>query len=219
MTLPEDTREVILGVPSSDLLRGGLEILCWSFVMVQLGIQEREHHADEISWLEHKVAEGVEHLKQALAANSEFLEMIAREAAERELAQQEVAEAGLRLREMKAEMARVVVENTNLKRMVEERDEKLSSSATELANLQSAKDEAEEELDRNFEQTEELLKGSFVRVVHQAHVLYGGSSTSGAFDLDHEVYQGQIMPIAEMRALAAQEAGPTEGNKDEGNQE
>ena len=50
-------------------------------------------------------------------------------------------------------------------------------------------------------------------------MLYGGSSASGAFDLDHEVYQGQIMPIAEMKALARQEAGTTEGKEGEDNQD
>jgi len=85
-----------------------------------------------------------------------------------------------------------------------------------LATLKAAKNEAEDELECNFEQTEELLRQSFLRVVRQAHALYGGS---GAFDLDHEVYQGQIMPIAEMKALASQQAGPTEGNEDEGKQD
>jgi len=71
-------------------------------------------------------------------------------------------------------MARVVAENTNLKKMVEERDEKLSFSVDELATLQAAKDEAEAELYRNFEEIEELLKQSFLRVVRQAHMLCGG---------------------------------------------
>jgi len=42
--------------------------------------------------------------------------------------------------------------------MVEERDEKLSSSVTKLATLQASRDETEAELDCNFDQTEELLK-------------------------------------------------------------
>ena len=71
-------------------------------------------------------------------------------------------------------MTRVAAENARLKRMVEERDEKLSSSATELATLKAARNEAEEELDRNFEKTKELLKQSFLWAVHQAHVFYGG---------------------------------------------
>ena len=50
-------------------------------------------------------------------------------------------------------------------------------------------------------------------------MLYGGSPASGDFDLDHEVYQGRIMPIAEIRALTRQEAGPTEGKEDEDNQD
>ena len=116
-------------------------------------------------------------------------------------------------------MASVAAENTHLKKTVEERDEKLSSSATKLATLKAAKDEAEDELEHNFEQIEELLRQSFLRAVRLAHVLYGGPSASGAFDLDHEVYQGRIMPITEMKALAAQEDGPTEDNEDEGNQD
>ena len=124
--------------------------------------------------------------------------------AEKEKDQQEAVEVERRLGEVKAEMGRVATENIQLKRMVEERDEKLSSSATELATLQAARDEAEAEaeLDRNFDQTEELMKHSLLCAVRQAHVLYGGPPTSSAFDLDHEVYQDRIMPIAEIKALA-----------------
>ena len=68
----------------------------------------------------------------------------------------------------------MAAENIQFKRMVEERDEKLTSSATELATLQAARDEAEAELDRNFNKTEELLKQSFLCAIRQAHVLYGG---------------------------------------------
>jgi len=82
-----------------------------------------------------------------------------------------------------------------------------------LATLKAAKDEAEDELDRNFEQTEELLKQSFHRVVRQTHVLYRGLSASGAFDLDQKVYQGRIMLISEIKALASQQVEPTEGGE------
>ena len=99
--------------------------------------------------------------------------------------------------------------------MVEERDEKLSSSTTELAALQAAKDEAEAELDHNFEESEELLKQCFNQAVRQAHVLYGGLPASGAFDLDCEVYQSRLVPSVEVGALAAQEAGLTEGEEGE----
>ncbi|KAK7335108.1 hypothetical protein VNO80_26879 [Phaseolus coccineus] len=91
--------------------------------------------------------------------------------------------------------------------MVDERDEKLLSSATELATLQAAKDEAEAELDRNFDQTKELLRQRFLHTVRQTHVLYGGLSASSAFDLDHEVYQGRIMPISGMKALGVSKLG------------
>jgi len=62
VALPEDTWEVIRGVPSSELLRGGLEMLCHSVVLIQLGIQERERHAEEISRLDHQVAERTDQL-------------------------------------------------------------------------------------------------------------------------------------------------------------
>ena len=49
--------------------------------------------------------------------------------------------------------------------------------------------------------------------MRQAHVLYGGPSTSGAFDLDHEVYQGRLMPSAKASTLIAQEAGQTKAKR------
>ncbi|XP_068497770.1 uncharacterized protein [Phaseolus vulgaris] len=181
----------------------------------KLGIQERDRHAENISQLEHEVAESADRLKQALEANSELSEKIAREVVERELAQHDAAEAGCQLGDLKAEMARLVAENANLKKMVEERDEKLSSSADELATIQAAKEEAEAELLRNFEEIEELLKQSFLRAVCQAHVLYGGPSAFGDFDLDHEVYQDRLMLSAEASALAAQEVESTEAGEGE----
>ena len=47
----------------------------------------------------------------------------------------------------------------------------------------------------------------------------GGPPASSAFNLNHEVYQGRLMPNAEASALATQEAGSAEGNEDEGNQD
>ena len=124
--------------------------------------------------MDHELVEASGHLKQSLAANFDLSQKLDLEVAEKKKAQQEAAEAGRGLAEVEAEMARVMVENTQLKKMVEERDEKLSSLATELATLQAARDEAEAELDRNFDQTEDLLKPSFLRAFRQAHVLYGG---------------------------------------------
>jgi len=193
--------------------------MCHSIVLVQLGIQERERHAEEISRLEHQLAEASGHLKQSLVVNTDLSNKMAQEAVERELAQREAAEAGHRLAAVKAELARVEAKNTELNKMVEERDEKLSSSVTELATLQAIKDKTEAELDRNFEETEELLKQSFLRAVRQAHVLYGGLPTSGAFDLDHEMYQDRLMPSAKASALAAQEAAPVEGETGKGHED
>jgi len=78
-----------------------------------------------------------------LAANNELSARIAREAAERELAQQDVPEARQRLVAGEAEALRAATEIVELKKMVEERDEKLSSSIAELAALQTAKDQVE----------------------------------------------------------------------------
>jgi len=53
-------------------------------------------------------------------------------------------------------------------------------------------------------------------------MLFGGLLASCDFDLDHEVYQGRLMPSAEASALAVQEAGAIEvkvGKCLEGNQE
>jgi len=105
-----------------------------------------------------------------------------------------------------AETLRAATEIAELKKMVKERDEKLSSSATELAALQVAKDQAEAELDQNYEESEELLKQCFDRAVRQAHVLYGGPPTTSEFDIDCEVHQGRLVPSAEVGALAAQKA-------------
>jgi len=60
-----------------------------------------------------------------LAANNELSAKIAREGAEREIAQSEAAEAKRLLEEEKAEKLRVAAENVSLKKLVEERDEKL----------------------------------------------------------------------------------------------
>ena len=157
--------------------------MCRLVVLVQLGLQEKECHAEDISRLEHQLAKASGDLKQSLAANFDLSDRIAREAAERELAQQVAAEVRQRLAAEKAEAVRAAAEITQLKKMVEERAEKLTSSITELAAFQAAKDEAEAELDHNFEESEELLKQCFDRAVRQAHVLYGGPPASGAFDL------------------------------------
>ena len=57
-----------------------------SLVMIQLESQDRDHHVEEISRLEHELAEASGSLKQFLAANSKFSERLAREVAEKEKA-------------------------------------------------------------------------------------------------------------------------------------
>jgi len=195
-------------------MRSGLELLCRSVVLFEEGMLGRDRRAEEISLLEHRLTKASDNLKQSLATNSALSAEIAREGAEREIAQEEVAEAKRLLGEEKAEKLRVVAENASLKKLVEESNQKLSSSAKDLAALQAAKDEVEAELDKNYEDSEELLKQCFDRAVHQALVLYGGSPTSGDFNIDYEVYQGRLEPSSEVAALIAQEielAGTEEG--------
>ena len=43
----------------------------------------------------------------------------------------------------------------------------------------------------------------------------GGPPATGEFNMDYEVHQGRLVPSSEMRALAAQEVGPTEAEEGE----
>jgi len=127
------------------------------------------------------------------------------------LAQNEVVEAR---RQLEAQKRKAAAEIAQLKNWA---DEKLAESAAEVSALQTAKAQIEAELDENYDEAEELLKQCFERAVRQAHVLYGGPPAAGEFDLDCEVYQGRIMPSAEVAALTAQGTEPagTEGGEAE----
>jgi len=50
--------------------------------------------------------------------------------------------------------------------------------------------------------------------VPSLYALWGPPAT-GEFDLDCEVYQGRLVPSAEVGALAAQEDGPTKAEEGE----
>jgi len=216
VALPEETRESFREVSPSDLLRSGFELMCHSVVLVQHGLQGRDQHVEAVSHLEHQLSEATQSLKQSLAANADLTAKIAKEAAEQELAQNEIIEAR---RQLEAEKRRAAAKIAQLKKLAEERGEKLAASVAEMAALQAAKDQVEAELDENYEEAEELLKQCFERVVRQVHVLYGGPPTTGAFDLDCEVYQGRLMPSAEVAALTAKEAAQArtqEGEAEEG---
>jgi len=134
-------------------------------------------------------------LKQSFAAKSQYSEKLARETVEKEKAQEGVAEAERYMVEVEAELERVMIENARLKKMLGERKDKISALGSEVARLEIAKEEAEAELNLNFDQTLELLKQSFLQAVRLAHVLYGGPLTSGAFDIDSEVYDVRINGI------------------------
>jgi len=158
VALLEETRESIRGVSPSNLLRSGLELMCRSIVLVEHGIQGRDCRAEDVSRLEHQLVEASKDLKQSLATNKELSAKIAQEGAERKLAQQDGAETRQHLAEEKVEALRAAIEIVELKKMVEERDEKLSCSASEMVDLRAAKDEDEAELDQNYEDSKELLK-------------------------------------------------------------
>ena len=162
-----------------------------------------------MSHLEHQLSEATQSLKQSLAANVDLTTKIAKESAERELAQNEAVEAR---RQLEAEKRRAAAEIAQLKKWA---DEKLAESVAEVLALQTAKAQVEAELDENYDEAEELLKQCFERAVRQAHVLYRGSSATGEFDVDCEVYQGRIMPSAEVAALTAGGVEPagTEGEE------
>ena len=174
VTLPEGTRESIRSVGPMDLLKSGLELMCRSIVLVEQGIEGHGQHAEDASRLEQDLAEARENLKRSLATNEDLSASAAREAAKRELVEKDVAEARRLLALAKEEASRAAAEAVEVKKMAEE---KLSSSAAELAALQAAKDQVEAELDRNYDESEELLKQCFDRAVRQAHFLYGGPPT------------------------------------------
>jgi len=206
VALPDESREALRDVPPTDLLRRGLELMCCSVVLMQHGLQGRDQHEEAVSQLEHQLLETTQSLKQSVAANADISAKIAKEAAEWELAQSEVVEVK---RQLEAERKRAATDIAQLKKVAEERGEKLAASVAEMTALQATKDKAEAELDENYEEAEELLKQCFERAVRQAHVLYGGPPATGEFDLDCEVYQGRLMPSAEVPALTAQETEPT----------
>jgi len=209
VALPDESRESLRDVAPTELLRSGLELVCRSIVLFQHGLQGQDRHVETVSHLEHQLSEATQSLEQSLAANANLSTKIAKESAERELAQSEAGEAR---RQLEAEKRRAAAEIAQLKKWA---DEKLAESAAEVLALQTAKAKVEAELDENYDEAEELLKQCFERAVRQAHVLYGGSPATGEFDLDCEVYQGRILPSAEVAALTAQGAEPagTEGGE------
>ncbi len=212
VALPEGTRESLRSVPPIDLVRSGLELMCRSIVLVEHGVEGHDRHAEEVTRLEQELAEAREDLQRSLAANAELSANAAREAAEREQAAKGAAEARQLLASAKEEARRAAAEVVEVKKMAEE---KLSSSASELAALQTAKEQVEAELDQNYEESEELLQQCFDRAVRQAHVLYGGPPATGSFNMDYEVYQGRLVPSAEVGALSAQEASAAGTNEGE----
>jgi len=197
VALPDESRESLRDVTPAELMRSNLELVCRSVVLFQHGLQAQDRHVEIVSQLEHQLSEATQSLDQSLAANANLSTKISKESAERELAQSEAVEAR---RQLEAEKRRATAEIAQLKKWAYE---KLEESATEALALRTAKAKVEVELDENYDEVEELLKQCFERAVRQAHVLYGGPPATEEFDLDCKVYQGRIMPSAEVAALTA----------------
>ena len=89
-----------------------------SIVMIQLGCQEGDRHAEEISRLDHQLVEASDHLKQSLVVNTDLSKRLDSEVAEKEKAEQAAAKAGRCLAKVEVEVARVVAENTHIKKKV-----------------------------------------------------------------------------------------------------
>jgi len=132
VALPDEARDSLRDVSPSDLLKSGFELMCRSVVLFHGGLVGRERQAEEVSALEHKLFEANHDLEQSLAAKTNLLALIATEAAEKELAQKEAAEAR---RQLEDERLRAAAEIAKLKELVEERGKQLSASATEMAAL------------------------------------------------------------------------------------
>jgi len=145
VALLEGTRESLRSVAPIDLVRSDLELMCRSIVLVEHGVEGHDRHIEEISRLEQELAGARENLKWSLAANDDLSATVAREAAGRELAAKDAAEARRLLASTKEEALRAATEVVEVKKMAEE---KLSSSADELAALQTAKEQVEGELDQ-----------------------------------------------------------------------
>jgi len=99
---------------------------------------------------------------------------------------------------------------------MEEADNKISVLHTENSELKAEKKAIKAELDRNFDETLELLNQSFFQVVRQAHVLYNGPPPSDDFDSENKVFECQILSRAEVKALeSAAQPASTEGAEGE----
>jgi len=108
----------------------------------------------------------------------------------------------------------MAAENACMKKVVEEADNKNSVMHTENSELKAEKGAIEAELDRNIDDTLELLNQSFIQAVQQAHILYNGPPLFGEFDPEGEEFEGRILPRAEVRALeTVAQPATTEGAK------
>jgi len=127
--------------------------MCWALALNHLGYEDQSHHVEEISRLEHELSEASGNLKKSLVANTVYAERLARAEAEREIVEGRMAEVERQAANMASGVAR-------LKKGMEEAANKNSVLGTEISELKAKKGAIEAELDRNFEETLELLNQS-----------------------------------------------------------
>jgi len=162
--------------------------------LAHLGSENWGHHTKEISRLEHELSEASGNLKQSFANNTKYAERLARADTKQEIVEGRVAE-------LERQVAKMVTKMVHMKKVVEEENNKNSVLHAENSELKAEKGAVEAKLDRNIDETLELLNQSFFQVVRKAYVFYNGPPSSNEFDPEGEVFEGRILPRAKVRAL------------------
>lgn len=101
------TQEMIRAVPDDELNQGSIEMICRGLVLAWLGADVWGHRVEEISRLEHELAEASGNLRQSLKANNAYEERLAKEIVEREITEGRVGELERRDRDRANEIAQL----------------------------------------------------------------------------------------------------------------
>jgi len=83
--LTPSTQELIRDVPNDDLIQGSIDMICRGLVLSWLGKDVWGHRVEEISRLEHKLAETSGNLRKSLEVNTAYEERLAKEIFEQEI--------------------------------------------------------------------------------------------------------------------------------------
>jgi len=94
-----------------------------------------------------------------------------------------------------------MAENAQMKKVVEGTYNKILVLHAENSEMKAEKETVKVKLDKNFDDTLELLNQSFFQAVRQANILYNGPPPSGDFEPENKLFEGPILSMAEVRAL------------------